>query len=518
MPNRYELDGRGPTDGQLLGCGLATLLVVALVTGVLLVKSTGRLDNYVHVVADLLNVGDGLPQKSDVKYHGVLVGLVTDVTPAADGRPNYVGIELKADYAPTIPAAVTARVVPSNVFAVSSVQLVDRSAGAPIRAGAHISEDTELPTVLFQTTISKLRDVLAATGRGRDDHSVGILAAVNAATENRRVKLLTSGAQLNRLLDQLNSIVTTDTGPSTVSALTDAAHGLADTAPELLDALHKGVEPMQVFAERRAQLTTLVTGGAHTMSTTHDAVANHIDQLIGITTHLTPALGDLAQNSNKWVPAFTKLNMLSHKFLDEVWMPELDTPNMRVNLSLTPSYMYTRADCPHYGELKGPSCYTAPQIQVRPSMPEVLMPQNYQPPKDLAPPPGTVVGPDGNLIAIGPPLINPSPNLVDPNPPVPPWLSPAPPVPGTANPNNAVLQPNPPAQLGPPPVGTRPGSPPPAAPSSYGGNVGPVGGPQERDALALITGRPATTATQLLLGPVARGTRATVGDATRGSR
>ena len=36
---------------------------------------------------------------------------------------------------------VTARVVPSNVFAVSSVQLVDRGPGAAIRAGAHIPED-----------------------------------------------------------------------------------------------------------------------------------------------------------------------------------------------------------------------------------------------------------------------------------------------------------------------------------------------------------------------------------------
>ena len=35
-------------------------------------------------------------------------------------------------------------------------------------------------------------------------------------------------------------------------------------------------------------------------------------------------------------------------------------------------------------------------------MPEVLLPQNYQPPKDLMPPPGTVVGPNGNLVAVGP--------------------------------------------------------------------------------------------------------------------
>lgn len=98
----------------------------------------------------------------------MLVGSVNDVVPAANGRPNYVQINLKPEYATSIPAAVTARVVPSNVFAVSSVQLVDNGPGASIRAGAHIPEDTRLPTVLFQTTISKLRDLLAAAGASED--------------------------------------------------------------------------------------------------------------------------------------------------------------------------------------------------------------------------------------------------------------------------------------------------------------------------------------------------------------
>src|SRR5215212_8192352 len=158
MTNSFEPDGRGPSHRQLLGCGVVVLVTVAIATATLLVKSTGRLDPYVRVVADLVNVGDGLPQRSDVKYHGVLVGVVDSVTPAADGNPNFVHIDLNPQYAQSIPTGVTARVVPSNVFAVSSVQLVDRGPGAAIRAGAHIPEDDQLPTVLFQTTISKLRD------------------------------------------------------------------------------------------------------------------------------------------------------------------------------------------------------------------------------------------------------------------------------------------------------------------------------------------------------------------------
>ncbi|MGA7051623.1 MAG: MCE family protein [Mycobacterium sp.] len=512
MPNSFELDGRGPSDRQLLGCGVAVMLVAALLTVGLLFKSTGRLDKYVPVVADLGNVGDGLPQKSDVKYHGVLVGTVNSVVPAAHGKPNYVHIELQPEYAQSIPASVTARVVPSNVFAVSSVQLVGNGPGAIIRAGSHIPEDTRLPTVLFQTTISKLRDLLAAAGRGREDRSVGILAALGAATDHRRTTLLTDGAQLNRLLDQLNSIVSTDTGPSTVTALIDATRGLQQTAPELLDALHQAVEPMQTFAETRGQLATLLSGAENTVGTAYTSFNNHIDQLIRITSQLTPALGVLAMRSNNFAPVAVKLDNLADKFMQEVWMPEQGVGNLRARLSFAQTYAYTRADCPHYGELKGPSCFTAPLIPNKPDLPEVLLPQNYKPPADLAPPPGTVIGPDGNLVAVSPPLINPPPDLTDPNPPLPPFHTPSPPVPLSANPDLGPpppqQQPLPPAPLLAPPA---PGS---VAPSSFrgsfGGNVGPVGSQYEQNMLTVIAGRPATAATQLLLGPVARGTTVSI--------
>lgn len=510
MPNSFELDGRGPSDRQLFGIGIAVLVVSALLTTVMLVKSTGRLDDYVRVVADLVNVGDGLPQKSDVKYHGVLVGMVDDVVPAAHGKPNYVHINLKEDYAKSIPASVTARVVPSNVFAVSSVQLVGNGPGSKIRDGAHIPEDKRLPTVLFQTTVSKLRDLLAAAGRGRDDRSVGILAALGAATDHRRVSLLNAGAQLNRLLDQLNSIVSTDTGPSTVSALLDATRGLAQTAPDLLDALHQAVEPMQTFAETHGQLASLLSGADYTVGTTRQSFDNHIDQLIRITADFTPVLGVLAQKSNNFVPAVTKLDNLANQFMEQVWNPQTNLGNMRAMLTFTPSSTYTRADCPHYGELKGPSCFTAPLIPVRPDLPDVLLPQNYQPPKDLAPPPGTVIGPDGNLVAVGPPLINPTPNLTDPNPPLAPGITPSPPVPGSANPDNpspgAPATPQPQQPWVAPVAPKAPWIPQSSFRPSFGGNVGPVGSQYERTMLGAITGGPASEATELLLGPVARGT------------
>ncbi|KLI05064.1 mammalian cell entry protein [Mycolicibacterium conceptionense] len=501
MGNSLETDGRGPSDRQLLACGAAVLVVAGLVSAFLLVKATGRLDARVPVVAALVNVGDGLPQRSDVKYHGVLVGMVDDVVPAANGDPNFVHIDLKPEYAGSIPNTVTARVVPSNVFAVSSVQLVDRGDGAApaIAAGAQIPEDTELPTVLFQTTISKLRDVLAATGRGREDKTVGILAAVNAATENRRTELLTSGAQLNHLIDQLDAVVATEPGPTTVSALIDATQGLQQTAPDLLDALHKAVEPMQTLVEQRAQLNTMINAGINTIGTTHTALDNHTDQLVKTTANLTPVLGVLADISNNWVPAFVKLNQLSGKFFEHVWIAEHDFGNMRINLSFTPSYSYTRADCPQYAGLKGPSCFTAPLVPTRPSLPDVLLPQNYQPPADLVPPPGTQLDANGNLVAVGPPLVNPNPNLADPNPPLPPWMPPSGPVPGTANPALAPTPP-PPVPLAPlAPVAPRPPGSPPAA-TIPGSAPPPNGAPPPAPAGPLLPAEAAPAAGQPVSG------------------
>ena len=80
---------------------------------------------------------------------------------------------------------------------------------------------------------------------------------------------------------------------------------------------------------------------------------------------------------------------------------------------------------------------------------------------------------------------------------------------GTHDPDD--LEPPPPPQAPPiPPAPVAPGAHDsggvPVVPASFGGNVGPVGSQHEREQLGVITGGLRTPATQLLLGPVARGT------------
>ena len=232
MPNSFDHGGRGPSNVRLVMAGVAFVLIACAIAALMIAKYKGRLDPLVRVSAELIDVGDGLPSKSDVKFRGVLVGFVSDVVPARGAQPNIVHIDLKPTFAAGIPDTVTARVVPSNVFAVSSVQFVDNGKDtAPLRAGAVIHEDQSLPTVLFQTTLNKVRELLRAFGREPSADSIGWLTALGEATQGRGDRLKNAGRDLNEIATQLNSVVGGDTGPTTLSAFTAAANGLRMSRP-----------------------------------------------------------------------------------------------------------------------------------------------------------------------------------------------------------------------------------------------------------------------------------------------
>ena len=99
MANSFDTDGRGPSNAQLLACGIAMVVAASLLTTGLVLKSTGRFNDYVPVVADLVNVGDGLPAKSDVKYHGVVVGSPFAAGTTASTAPTTTSWYLTSDFA-----------------------------------------------------------------------------------------------------------------------------------------------------------------------------------------------------------------------------------------------------------------------------------------------------------------------------------------------------------------------------------------------------------------------------------
>ncbi len=484
MPNWFDVDPRSPGNRPLFVVGVCFMAVAVAAAVLSVAKSKGTFDNLVRIDVEL------------VKFRTVLVGSVSDVTPSRYGRPNVVHVSLKPQYASEIPNTVTARVIPSNLFAVSAVQLVDSGKGSgPLRPGSVVHEDTTLPTVLFQNVLARLRELLAAVGPKPNDRTLGVLAALGEATHGRGRQLTDAGHQLNEILAQLNTVVSPDdTGPTTLSALSAATDRLRRVSPELFDALDASIRPMRTFAEKRWQLTDFLSGGLRTTETLGDAFDHQTDRLIAISTELKPALGVIADHAGEFHGISTRMQVLANKFYDEAWQPDTKLFMIKAIVGFTPSRTYVRADCPRYGALAGPSCQTAPEVPTAPDLLPALGSMGYPPTPgvsenrpNFAPPrqsmPGTPQGP-------------PAP---------PPPREVTPPLP----PGSAQLPGGP---FGMPPAPVQPQS------AVIGGNVGPVGSRQEKDQLGRIVGGSATAATVLLLGPLARGTNVHIAPDPGGGR
>lgn len=493
--------GPGSSRARTYVVGVVFLLIAATTVTLLIAKSRGALDPFVRVSAQLVNVGDGLPEKSDVKFRGVLVGFVHGVQPAEVGQPNVVKLNIKPQYAAGIPDTVTARVVPSNVFAVSSVQLVDNGAGQrTLRSGDTIHEDQTLPTVLFQTTLQKFRQVLAAIGREPDANGVGWLTALGDATSGRGERLQEAGHDLNEVVNQLNSVVGSEPGPSTISALSSATAGLRDAAPELLDALDSAVKPMRTLAEKQVALHDLLSSAAGTVGTLGDAFDNQTDRLINITSQMTPVLGTLADHGGNIHSIVQNAQNVVTSFVDEGWNWETSQAQIKAVIALTPTRTYVRADCPRYGQLLGPSCATAPEVPTAPDLTPALGSMGLPLPPGVnenrpnyAPPRGSVLPPDAPR-----PEGEPQPSAA-PQPP-PDQQQPLLPAEGAPTADN-------PSAPGPAPQAAQ-----------IGGNVGPVGSPQEQAQVDYLVGGKGNVAAQLLVAPLMRGMTVTRSDTAEAPR
>ena len=390
MATPFEPDGRGLSATALLLSGVGFLMVAAIVVSLMIANSRGTFRDTVTVTAIMADVGDGLPPKSDVKFQGLRVGMVADVGPGPSPGTNAVKLRLGPEYAKEIPAAVTARVVPSNVFAVPSVQLLGNGARG-LRSGARINQDTSLSTIRLQTSLDQLRTIIAAVGRDRADNTMGMLATLARATDNRGADIENSGAMLREIVSSLGKVVSPDAVPSTLDSLTQSVTVLQESAPELLASLHHAIVPLLTMAQKQQQLTELLTGAAGTLATVDAALEHNGDRLRAITSGASPmlaALGDGAKSFPQIAQSVTKLdrNVLS------AWDPKTGHLQAAAIVQFTPNKQYTRADCQRYGALAAPSCATGPVGQ--PALPSSSIdPKAYQVPASLRAP---NIGPVGS--------------------------------------------------------------------------------------------------------------------------
>ncbi|MVU79904.1 MCE family protein [Nocardia sp. ET3-3] len=472
--------GRGPTMRQLLIAGICGLTVIAVVLGFLFARYRGYFVEKVNVTANLTTTGDGLPANADVKFRGVLVGAVKDVSVAAKGEKQEVHIEMKPEYTSGIPANVTARVVPSNLFAVTSVELVYNGAdSAHLKEGSQIAEDTSTGTIALQDTLTKVRDILGKI----DPVQFGrVLGTLSYALDGSGRMPGSTIERVDRWLDQVRGSVP-DVG-GFLDDLSSSMHALNQSAPELMGVLKDSVETAKTISDRRAELTALLAGTSDTIDKVNGLFARNPNVGKDVTTGTSALFGALSDNPDAIPQSIANLGDSVRKLSGAFgWGPQQQM-KWNVGITFTPYKPYTRDDCPRYGELAAPSCGTAPLTSDPGTLPESMRPKAIDAAKDLpvmtSPPPGFPLIPGVTVIG----------------------------TPADGQPD-AAQKPSTDPLAGTPLQGMFPNllAPAPAAPASQPGPV-PTGGDiafTGDDAITALLGRRPSAAEYLLLSPILKG-------------
>lgn len=359
--------GRGPTGRRLTLAGIVMLLVLAALLYLLALRYTGRFADKVPVHAVLTSTGDGLPKRADVKYRGMIVGTVDSVEVVAAGERQRADLDLKPDVAGVIPANVTARVVPNNLFGVTAIELVDNGPGAAkLHSGSIIQQDTSTATVQLQTTLNVLRTVLSNI---QPEKLGRVLAALSAALEpSARVP----GSTVERLDTWLTRVHDIPGIGNLLGDLGRAASALSESAPDLVGVLSDSVTTARTLTERRSNLVDLLTNAGGAVDSVNALFARNPDSGKFLVAGLDDLFGGLAKDPEALPYTAANLNTALKRLQTTFhWGPK-NQMVWAMDASFTPFQQYTAEDCPHYGNMYGPRCGGG-------SVPNVAPPQVYPP-------------------------------------------------------------------------------------------------------------------------------------------
>jgi virulence factor Mce-like protein len=331
----------------------AFVLLVAVAV-LLLMRYQGAFQPFFPASAIVDDIGDGVRPGADVKLRGALVGTVgaVRVQPNTGGRPvHLVDLRLRPELAPDIPAGVTARVVPTNVFGAPSVELLDPATPATqsrLTRGAVIAGDRSAGTLQLQTVLNQLNKVLGAV---RPAQLNVALTNISQALRGRGEKLGSIITRSDRYLTSLNAHTPEFTAD--LALLGTDLQALADTAPALLDTVDNAVVSSRTIVEERARLADTLTGGTATADRTGDFLSDAEDRFARVADDGNGITGVLAGQRREIPRSLASLGV-GTRALGQGFRQQ--GGGLSFLFTLSPYSPYTARDCPRYGPLAGPNC------------------------------------------------------------------------------------------------------------------------------------------------------------------
>jgi phospholipid/cholesterol/gamma-HCH transport system substrate-binding protein len=337
---------------RLVLSGVAFIVVIALLVWLSIAIYNKTFIRFTTVTVETSRAGLQLARLGDVRYHGVVVGQVRDISQTGDKAIIELGLD--RDLADTIPSNVNVEIVPTTLFGAKYVSLVEPEDASTegIRDGTVITADRVSTSTELNEVLADLFPLLRAVAPADLSRT---LTALATALNGRGEALGTTLSRLHEYLAALNTHL--PTLRRDLELLDSVARTYVDAAPDLLSSLDDlSVTANTVFTqgpELAALLNRLTSLGRRGS----ELLAQNEDLLDRTLSAAAPVLGLLA----KYAPQHYCLLMgfhLLHPLLNKVYEGGAVKQNVRIPVPQVRAY--DERDVPEYGDQRGPRCYGLP--------------------------------------------------------------------------------------------------------------------------------------------------------------
>lgn len=252
-----------PSSLRVLGVGFVALLVFFVwLTYAFFEK---KFVDSVPVTMKASNVGLSLGRDADVKLRGMIVGQVREVETDGDGVTMQIAMD--PDAIDSVPADVSARIVPKTLFGEKYVQLIaPEQVGDQVLQAGDVIERAEVP-IEVETLLNNLYPVLEAVSPEDLGHT---LSALSTALEGRGEKLGDMLVDLDAYLQEINPEVPQLIDD--VEKLGTVADTYAAAMPDLGRLLSNAVVTGDTIVAKRSQLAAFFQEG--------DQLSGRLDALL----------------------------------------------------------------------------------------------------------------------------------------------------------------------------------------------------------------------------------------------
>lgn len=336
--------------------GIAFLAVIALLISLSIAVYNQSFSNDTMVTLYTDSTGNEMNFHADVMVRGVVVGQVRSISANGDGAILTLAID--PNIASTLPANVTAEMLPTTLFGERYVDLVMPASPETetLADTKTINQDHSVDAIELETVLNDLYPMLTAI---QPQKLSVTLTAIASALQGR-------GTELGQTLDDINSYLKQfDTQlpalDTDIRELVGVTQTYSQASPGILQTLNDFANTGQVIVSEASNLDSLystVTGASQSLTTFLDQNQQNI---INLSTDSQGTLQTLARYSSEFPCVLSQLTTFAAN-MNKVLGAGTSRPGIAVTVNEVPARnpYIDKTNTPKYGDDLGPHCYSTP--------------------------------------------------------------------------------------------------------------------------------------------------------------